>query len=120
MNRRPIVRWLAAAAVVMFATSVAAQTKAVGRKGTAPATAAAQTVKIAYIDPQSGPFAGVGANLLKHFQFSADLVNAQQLAGPGVKFEMVPFDNKASPQETLTALKQVIDQGIRYVVQGQG
>ena len=37
-----------------------------------------------------------------------------------VKFEMVPFDNKASPQETLTALKQVIDQGIRYVVQGQG
>ena len=33
---------------------------------------------------------------------------------------MVPFDNKASPQETLTALKQVIDQGIRYVVQGQG
>ena len=31
-----------------------------------------------------------------------------------------PFDNKASPQETLTALKQVIDQGIRYVVQGQG
>ena len=33
---------------------------------------------------------------------------------------MVPFDNKGSPQETLTALKQVIDQGIRYVVQGQG
>ena len=64
--------------------------------------------------------AGVGANLLKHFQFSADLVNTQQLAGPGVKFEMVPFDNKGSPQETLTALKQVIDQGIRYVVQGQG
>ena len=120
MNRRPIVRWLAATAVAMFATSVAAQTKVVAPKGTAPATAAAQTIKIAYIDPQSGPFAGVGANLLKHFQFSADLVNAQQLAGPGVRFEMVPFDNKASPQETLTALKQVIDQGIRYVVQGQG
>ena len=61
-----------------------------------------------------------GANLLKHFQFATDVVNAEQLAGPGIKFEMVAFDNKASPQETLTVLKQVIDQGIRYVVQGQG
>ena len=41
MNRRPVVGWLAAAAVAMFATSVAAQTKPVARKGTAPATAAA-------------------------------------------------------------------------------
>src|SRR5690606_25898767 len=35
-----------------------------------------------------------------------------------VKFEIVPFDGKASPQESLTQLKSVIDQGIRYVVQG--
>jgi branched-chain amino acid transport system substrate-binding protein len=120
MNRRHIISCIAAASAAIFATLVAAQTKPAAPKAAAAATAPAQTVKIAYVDPQSGPFAGVGANLLKHFQFSADLVNAQQLAGPGVKFEMVPFDNKASPQETLTALKQVIDQGIRYVVQGQG
>ncbi|MGZ9057906.1 MAG: ABC transporter substrate-binding protein, partial [Burkholderiaceae bacterium] len=113
MNRRPLVSWFAVAAMAMFATSAAAQNKPAASRAAAPAAAPAQTVKIAYIDPQSGPFAGVGANLLKHFQFSADLVNAQQLAGPGVKFEMVAFDNKASPQETLTALKQVIDQGIR-------
>ena len=118
MNRRHVVSCIAAAAAAIFAVSVSAQTKSVAPKAALPA--AAQTIKIAYIDPQSGPFAGVGANLLKHFQFSADLVNAQQLAGPGVKFEMVAFDNKASPQETLTALKQVIDQNIRYVVQGQG
>ena len=85
----------------------------------APA-AAAQTVKIAFIDPLSGPFAGVGTNLLRHFQFMTELINAQQLAGPGIRFEMVPFDNKASPQESLTVLKQVIDQGIRYVAQGNG
>ena len=115
-HRRTIERAAASAfcAAALITTAAYAQTK------TAPAAAAPQTVKIAYVDPQSGPFAGVGANLLKHFQFSADLVNSQQLAGPGVKFEMVPFDNKGSPQETLTALKQVIDQGIRYVVQGQG
>ena len=77
-------------------------------------------MKIAFIDPLSGPFAGVGTNLLRHFQFSDRLVNAQQLAGPGIRFEMVPFDNKASPQESLNVLKQAIDQGIRYVAQGNG
>ena len=37
-----------------------------------------------------------------------------------MKFEIVPFDNKASPQESLNALKAAIDQGIRYIVQGNG
>jgi hypothetical protein len=120
MNRRHAVRWLNAlivgAAGSLLATGAMAQARGAASKASpAPAT---QTVKIAYIDPLSGPFAGVGSNLLKHFQFSVDAVNARQLAGPGVKFEMVSFDNKASPQETLTVLKQVIDQGIRYVVQG--
>jgi len=124
MNRRFALRWINAliigAAGSLFATGALAQAKGGAAKATAAPVAAAQTIKIAYIDPLSGPFAGVGANLLKHFQFTVDAVNAQQLAGPGVRFEMVSFDNKASPQETLTVLKQVIDQGIRYVVQGQG
>jgi branched-chain amino acid transport system substrate-binding protein len=85
-----------------------------------PAAAPAQTVKIAFIDPLSGPFAGTGSNLLKHYQFMAEIVNARELAGPGIRFEIVPFDNKASPQESLTVLRQVIDRGIRYVVQGNG
>ena len=33
---------------------------------------------------------------------------------------MVPFDNKGSPQESLNVLKAAIDQGIRYVTQGNG
>jgi branched-chain amino acid transport system substrate-binding protein len=84
------------------------------------AGAQVQTVKIAFIDPLSGPFAGVGANQLKHFQYVADIVNQQQLAGPNVRFEIVPFDNKGSPQESLTVLKQIIDQNIRYITQGNG
>ena len=125
MNRRFALRWISAliigAAGSLVATGVLAQAKGgAAAKGSAPAAAPAQTVKIAYVDPLSGPFAGVGSNLLKHFQFTVDAINAQQLAGPGLKFEMAQFDNKASPQETLTVLKQVIDQGIRYVVQGQG
>jgi branched-chain amino acid transport system substrate-binding protein len=123
MNRRFALRWInvliIGAVGGVLATGALSQTKGGAAKG-APAPAQAQTVKIAYVDPLSGPFAGVGSNLLKHFQFTVEAINAQQLAGPGVKFEMASFDNKASPQETLTVLKQVIDQGIRYVVQGQG
>jgi len=116
MIRRQAIAWFAAASMALAASGALAQSKAA-----APAPPVApQTVKIAFIDPLSGPFAGVGTNLLRHFQFMTELVNAQQLAGPGIRFEMVPFDNKASPQESLTVLKQVIDQGIRYVAQGNG
>jgi branched-chain amino acid transport system substrate-binding protein len=79
---------------------------------------AGQTVKIAFIDPLSGAFANVGENQLKSWRFSADQFNLKNAAG--VKFEFVAFDNKASPQESLNALKAAIDQGIRYVVQGNG
>ena len=101
-----------AMAAVAAAGTVAAQTK-----GAAPP---AQTVKIAYLDPLSGPFAAVGQNILKHFQVAAESATARQLAGPGVRFEIVPFDSKGSPQEALTLLRAIADQGIHYVVQGQG
>ncbi len=38
----------------------------------------------------------------------------------GAKFEIVPFDNKTNPQEALLVLRQAIDQGIRYIAQGNG
>ncbi|WP_371130241.1 branched-chain amino acid ABC transporter substrate-binding protein [Hydrogenophaga sp.] len=81
--------------------------------------AQAETVKIAFIDPLSGPFAPVGQNQLKSFQTIAELANQQKWAGEH-KIEVVGFDNKASPQESLTQLKAVIDQGYRYITQGNG
>ncbi|ALD90719.1 branched-chain amino acid ABC transporter substrate-binding protein [Cupriavidus gilardii] len=81
--------------------------------------AAADTVKIAFIDPLSGLMAPVGQNQLKSWQYVAELANQKNWAG-GHKFEVVGFDNKLSPQESLTILKQAVDQGIRYVVQGNG
>ena len=77
-----------------------------------------ETVKIAFIDPLSGPFANIGQNQLKSWQFSAEQYNKKYAAG--VKFEFVPFDNKGSPQESLNSLKAATDQGIRYVAQGNG
>ncbi len=77
-----------------------------------------ETVRIAFIDPLSGPFANVGQNQLKSWQFAAEKRSAGNPAG--VKFEVVGFDNKGSPQESLNALKAAIDQGFRYVTQGNG
>jgi branched-chain amino acid transport system substrate-binding protein len=78
-----------------------------------------ETVRIAFIDPLSGPFANVGQNQLKSWQFVADRKSGK--ANPaGVKFEVIGFDNKGSPQESLNSLKAAIDQGFRYVAQGNG
>jgi len=82
-------------------------------------SAYAQTIKIAYIDPLSGAFANVGQAGLKQFQFVADDINKRNLTG-GPKLEIVGFDNKTSPQESLNVLKKVIDDGIRIITQGNG
>ncbi|CAN7316178.1 branched-chain amino acid ABC transporter substrate-binding protein [Rhizobacter sp. LjRoot28] len=77
---------------------------------------AGETVRIAVIDPQSGPFANLGLNILHTLQFLAERDGGKNPAG--VKFEIVPFDNKMSGPESLNVLKAAIDQDIRYVVQG--
>jgi branched-chain amino acid transport system substrate-binding protein len=77
-----------------------------------------ETVRIAFMDPLSGPFANVGQNQLKSWQFAAEKISGKNPAG--VKFEVVGFDNKGSPQESLNTLKAAIDQGFRYVTQGNG
>jgi branched-chain amino acid transport system substrate-binding protein len=77
----------------------------------------AQTIKVAYIDPLSGPFANVGEQGLAEFRFAVERVNASGVLGKQ-KLEVVPFDNKVSPQESLNQLKRVIDQNIRYITQG--
>ena len=78
-----------------------------------------ETVKIAFIDPLSGPFANVGQNQLNSWQFVAERLSGARNPA-GVKFEVTGFDNKGSPQESLNSLKAAIDQGFRYVTQGNG
>jgi branched-chain amino acid transport system substrate-binding protein len=93
--------------LVMLAMIVSLATGAIG----------ADTIKIAYIDPLSGPFAATGENGLQQFKFAADHLNR---AGGvlGRKFEVIGYDNKVSPQEALIQLKKVIGDGISFVFQG--
>lgn len=85
----------------------------------APAVHAQRPVRIAFIDPLSGPSASVGRNGLRSWQFVADWYNRRAPAG-APRFLVAGFDNKGSPQESLNALKVAIDQGFRYIVQGNG
>ena len=76
---------------------------------------AADTIRLAVLGPMSGPFALQGEERLKIFQASADIVNARGGVLGGRKIEIVAFDNKSNPQESLIVLKQAIDQDIRFV-----
>jgi branched-chain amino acid transport system substrate-binding protein len=83
-------------------------------------TGAAETIKIAIIDPLSGPFANVGESQVRQMQLAIDLVNARGGVLGGTKFELVAFDSKSNPQEAQLALKQATDQGIHYINQTNG
>jgi hypothetical protein len=61
---------------------------------------AQETVKIGYIDPLSGGGASIGEVGLKTFQFLTEELNAKG-GILGKKVEIVPFDNKTNPQESL-------------------
>jgi branched-chain amino acid transport system substrate-binding protein len=80
---------------------------------------AQDTIKIAYIDPLSGPGATVGEVGLKTFQYLADELNAKGGAA-GKKFEILPFDNKTNPQESLVQVQKAVDAGARIITQGNG
>ncbi|CAN7634284.1 branched-chain amino acid ABC transporter substrate-binding protein [Variovorax sp. LjRoot84] len=83
------------------------------------ATHAAETVKIAFIDVLSGPFALSGQGSLNQLREVVSQLNSTAGAADP-KFEVVPFDGKGTPQESTNVLKAAFDQNIRYVTQGGG
>lgn len=85
----------------------------------AAAGASADTLKIAFIDPLSGPFGPSGDAGLKEWVYAADVVNAAGGIG-GQQVEIVGYDNKINPKESLVQLQKALDNGIRYVAQGNG
>ena len=91
--------------------AVVCATSAMAQKG--------ETVKMVRIDAQTGLMGPVGLSQLKGYQFFAEKFSG---AGnpAGVKFEVTGIDNKLSPTESLNALKIAIDQGVRYIIQGNG
>jgi branched-chain amino acid transport system substrate-binding protein len=101
-----------------FAMKLAAATAALVCVGGAFAQKG-EVVKMVRIDPLTGLLGPVGVSQIKGYQFFAEKFSG---AGnpAGVKFEVTAIDNKLSPTESLNALKAAIDQGARYIIQGNG
>jgi branched-chain amino acid transport system substrate-binding protein len=105
MSRPPVFRALVLGMLAIVAVAATAQAQG--------------TLKIAYIDPLSGGAASAGILGEKHFNYLIDKINAAGGVN-GQKLEVVSFDSKVNPQESLIILKKVFDDGIRYVSQGNG
>jgi branched-chain amino acid transport system substrate-binding protein len=80
---------------------------------------AEETIKIAFIDPLSGGAASTGEAGLKIYQFIADQVNAKG-GVLGKRIEIVGYDNKLNPQESLIQVQKAIEGGARIITQGNG
>ncbi|MEO8060079.1 MAG: ABC transporter substrate-binding protein [Burkholderiales bacterium] len=78
---------------------------------------AAETLKVAQIDPESGPLAPIGESSTKHLQAKFNSINA---AGGmnGQKLELVVMDSEGNPEKAQVLLRQAVDSGIRYIIQG--
>jgi len=81
--------------------------------------ASADTLKMAFIDPLSGPMGTSGEAAYVSFQLAAEHINENGGVN-GDMIEIVGYDNKVSPQESLVQLQKAIDSGIRYIIQGNG
>ena len=85
----------------------------------AAALPAQAQIKIVYIDPLSGLMAATGDHGLRELKFAAERIN-ERGGILGQKLEVTAMDNKLSPQESLSLLNRAIDEGYRYVFQGDG
>lgn len=79
---------------------------------------AADTVKVAFIGPLSGPFALIGETQLADLTFAMDTrVNAKGGVA-GKKVEIVKFDDQMNPKEATAQIDRAIKENIQYVFGG--
>ncbi|WP_375687605.1 branched-chain amino acid ABC transporter substrate-binding protein [Pseudooceanicola sp. LIPI14-2-Ac024] len=83
------------------------------------AGAANADVKIAFIDPLSGPMGPSGDAAFTSFKLAFEHINENGGLN-GEQVELTGYDNKVSPKESLVQLQKAIDSGAKYIFQGNG
>jgi branched-chain amino acid transport system substrate-binding protein len=81
----------------------------------------AEPIRIGMIDGLSGPFANAGQAVTRNLQYAIERVNARggvKLPGGPRELALITFDNKQGVEESLIGLRQMTDQRIGFVVQG--
>ncbi|QAU33314.1 branched-chain amino acid ABC transporter substrate-binding protein [Janthinobacterium sp. 17J80-10] len=100
-----------------LATSLLAIT---GTAFAAPAAAAAP-ITIGMIDGVSGPFANAGEAVRRNLQLAIERINARggvRLPHGARPLALAVFDNKQGVEESLVAFRQLTDQDIPFLAQG--
>ncbi len=82
--------------------------------------AQAESVRIAMIEPLSGPVAAIGRDVQEQLSFNIDRINAAGGVLGGRKLELVSLDNAMNAENTTQQLKKAIDMGVRFITQGVG
>ncbi|MEC4719307.1 branched-chain amino acid ABC transporter substrate-binding protein [Noviherbaspirillum sp. CPCC 100848] len=82
---------------------------------------AAEPIRIGMIEGMSGPFANAGQAVARNLQFAIERINAKggvRLPDGARPLALVSIDNKQGVEESLIALRQLTDQRIGFVTQG--
>ena len=77
-------------------------------------------IKIAAIEPLSGPYAAVGSDLITQVEFYTQEINKNGGVLGGRKIEIVRMDNANKAEKTTELVRKSIDEGIKFIVQGGG
>ncbi|KQR50594.1 branched-chain amino acid ABC transporter substrate-binding protein [Acidovorax sp. Leaf160] len=88
---------------------------------TAPTGAPGAPIQVALIESLSGPFANTGEAVFRNVLWATERVNARGgIPQPGGARPLVVtrYDSKGQNEEALSALRAAIDDGARFVMQG--
>jgi branched-chain amino acid transport system substrate-binding protein len=87
----------------------------------AVAQSAAPAVRIALIESLSGPFGNTGEAVFRNLVWATERVNARggvKLPSGAQALRIERYDSKGQNEEALAALRSAIDDGIRFIAQG--
>lgn len=83
--------------------------------GAVPAAWAQQVIRIAQLEPLSGPFQSQGEGNLRTAQAAVQEFNARH---KDIQFEITGHDAKGNAQEALNIFRQATERGVRYFAGG--
>ncbi|MFO6421280.1 branched-chain amino acid ABC transporter substrate-binding protein [Hylemonella sp. W303a] len=101
-----------AMAALFVAISTHAQPAAPAPQGAS--ASAAQPIRIAMIEGLSGPLGNAGEAVHRNLVWAIERVNARG----GLQLELRRYDSKGQTEEALAALRAAIDDGARFIMQG--
>ncbi|QBK06015.1 branched-chain amino acid ABC transporter substrate-binding protein [Hylemonella gracilis] len=98
-------------AIAALSVAVAAYAQPVAPTATA---SSAPPVRVAVIEGLSGPLGNAGEAVFRNLVWAVERVNARG----GLQFELRRYDSKGQTEEALAALRAAVDDGARYIMQG--